>query len=295
MTRTGARLPARWPLIFVALLPRHLASRLAGALAAIRWPSVLQRWLNRAFVALAGVDASESELPITSYPSIQALFTRRLRPGLRPLDTERDADALMSPVDGRVGECGMVSAGTAVQVKGRSYTVARLLGEDAPRAELEGGTFATLYLSPRDYHRIHAPAAGRVTEARYLPGRLWPVNPRAVAHIDDLFAANERLVVWLETRRGPLALVAVGATLVGRVVVSFDDLTTNVRRGTRVVRRYEAGTTFAPGDELGRFEFGSTVVMVAPPATGVLAPASPGSVIRVGERIGTLRQAGSGS
>jgi phosphatidylserine decarboxylase len=256
----------------VVLLPRNAVSRWAGRLASVRLPGLLQRAEIRLFVWLAGVDASEAAEPIEAYPSLNRFFTRALREGARPIASE--PDALVSPCDGAWGAAGRIEGGTLLQVKGRSYRVEDLLGDEVMARAFEGGTFATLYLSPRDYHRFHTPAAGVIRRLDYWPGSLWPVNELGLLGVDALFARNERICAYLEmdvdyegAGRGPyepgggaavagdtLALVAVGATMVGSVRLRFDDLRTN-RRSAGPERRDlgEAAPRFERGEEWGHF------------------------------------------
>jgi len=288
-TAGDVAVPARWPLLLLTAIPKHLFSRLAGWFATRHWPQPWQRWLNRSFANQYRIDADESELPIEAYPSLQALFTRRLKLAARPLAA--DPRALVAPVDSAIGACGTADEDRIVQVKGRDYSVEQLLGGGDLSQPFRGGLFATFYLSPHDYHRIHSPIDGQVRAARYLPGRLWPVSPRAVAHIDDLFGRNERLAIFIESAIGPVALVAVGATMVGRVVVNFDDLTTHLAGARQVERRYPAGQQLHRGDEIGRFEFGSTVVMVLAAGSAEL-DLQPGQSVHMGQAIGRVSAAG---
>jgi phosphatidylserine decarboxylase len=234
--------------------------------------------------------------PIASFETFQQFFTRRLREDARPIDPA--SAAFVSPCDGAWGAAGTIEEGMLLQVKGGHYPLAALLGEglgaggedDAKR--LEGGAFATLYLSPRDYHRFHAPCDLEVVSARYLPGRLWPVNALGLRGVDGLFAQNERICAWMRPPGSlgpaPLCLVAVGATMVGSVKVEFDSLATNVRGGAPTHRSYDPGVPFARGQEWGRFEFGSTIVLVAAPGFVALDVPEPGTPVRLGRRIGTL-------
>jgi len=176
-------------------------------------------------------------------------------------------------------------------VKGRPYSLAALLGDAAVARAFEGGVYATFYLSPRDYHRFHMPCAALVRRAIYLPGSLWPVNRVGVEGIDGLFAQNERLCAFLSVRGAAedCCLVSVGATLVGKVRVRFDDLTTNLRGARPVTRSYaDPMPRFAKGEEWGRFEFGSTIVLVAAPGLMQLDAQPPGTQLRLGQRIGRL-------
>ncbi len=243
----------------MTLIPKHGVSRLLGWWARWRWPQPVQAWLNRGYVKIFGVNKDEAEHDIDSYVSIVDLFTRRLKDGLRPID--QSDDVLVSPADGAWGQLGRVQDGQALQVKGRPYSIAALLGDDEDAKKFSFGNYATFYLSPRDYHRFHMPIEGRLQKARYIPGRLWPVNRRSIAHIDQVFSKNERIVCFFDTPLGAMALVAVGATVVGRTVVEFDDLITNPRTRQIDTRSY-ADIPFQRGQELGRFEFGSTIILV---------------------------------
>jgi len=278
----------RLALTALGRLPVHALSRAAGRLAALRLPGPLQRAEIRLFGRAVGVDFREARDPIESYASLQDFFTRALAKGVRPIDPA--PDALVSPCDATWGAAGRVERGRLLQVKGRPYTVAALLGDAAAAGRCEGGAFATFYLSPRDYHRFHTPCEARVEQARYLPGRLWPVNRLGVEGIDGLFAENERIAACFRTPGGAaLWLVAVGATLVGKVHVVFDDLSTNHPGRDSVTRVYgDRAPSFAKGEEWGRFEFGSTLVLVAEPRAVRLDAAAPGQPVRLGERIGTL-------
>jgi phosphatidylserine decarboxylase len=277
-------------LTLLRLVPQHFVSRLAGRAAALPLPRPLRRPLVGAFGRTFGVDFGEVVGPLDSYASIQDFFTRALPPGGREVDAA--ADAVVAPCDGRWGSCGSVADGELLQVKGRPYSLAALLGSVADARAFEGGAYATFYLAPRNYHRFHSPCDGRVVRARYLPGALWPVNRVGVEGIPALFASNERLCAFLEVgaASAPLCLVAVGATMVGKVRVNFDDLTTNEGGRAPVERDYRpAGHRLAKGEEWGRFEFGSTIVLVAGREAMEVDCCPPGTELRLGRRIGRLR------
>lgn len=280
----------RYAIAALRLLPKNALSRWAGRAAALRLPPRLQRWQIRAFARAVGVDLGELRDPVESYPSLQDFFTRALREGARPIDPA--ADSLVAPCDGRWGTSGTVHDGTVLQVKGRPYSLATLLGDAAAAQAFAGGVYATFYLSPRDYHRFHMPCAARVVRATYIPGTLWPVNRLGVEHVEGLFAQNERLCAYVALEasdRADLCLVAVGATLVGKVRVTFDDLSTNVPRGRLLTRTYrDPYPRFAKGEEWGRFEFGSTIVMLAAPGAITLDMRPPGTPLRLGGRIGSV-------
>lgn len=285
-----------WPRRVAAVmryLPLGVVSRLAGRLARLRLPAPLQRAEIRALGRLFGIDFDEARDPVEAYASFQDFFTRALRDGARPIDPA--PDAFVSPCDGAWGASGHIEHGTLLQVKGRGYSLAALLGSPEDAERLEGGCYATFYLSPRDYHRFHAPCPVQVVAARYLPGSLWPVNRIGLEGVDGLFARNERICAWMrvggaatEPGEAPLCLVAVGATMVGAVHVTFDSLVTNVRGAKPVSRAYDPAIRFARGEEWGRFAFGSTIVMVAAPGVVDLQREEPGAPLRLGRRIGTL-------
>lgn len=277
--------------IAVALLralPKHALSRAAGWLAARRLPAPVRVPALRAFGRAVGVDFDEVAGPLDSFESLQAFFTRRLRDGVRPIDAT--PAAVVSPCDGSWGAVGTITDGQLLQVKGRLYDLAALLGDPAAARRFEGGAFATLYLSPRDYHRFHAPCAAQVRRATHLPGALWPVNRIGVEGIDGLFSVNERLCAFMSVAGAAedLCLVAVGATMVGKVRLTFDDLTTNRPGAAPETRVYGDRVALARGEEWGRFEFGSTIVLVAAPGLLALDAQPPGTPVRLGQRIGTL-------
>jgi phosphatidylserine decarboxylase len=268
------------------LVPKNLVSRLAGALARWRAPRPLREAAMRAFARRYRVDLASSP-GLETYATFGEFFARPLLPGLRPV--AGGEKVVVSPVDGTVSQAGVSTAGRLLQAKGIDYPVATLLGDPALAGRLEGGAWATLYLSPRDYHRIHFPLSGRVIGWRHLPGRLWPVNPASVRTVPGLFGVNERLVTLLDTPVGLCAVVAVGATIVGRVHAFYDPavpVTNAGRSGSE--GRYARPIPVEKGAELGAFEMGSTVILLFEPGRVSLeARLSPGARLWVGERIGS--------
>jgi phosphatidylserine decarboxylase len=274
----------------LSCLPRNALSRAAGHVVDWRLPPRLLRLLVRQFVRVYDVNVAEMRDSLDSFGTFQQFFTRALKDGARPIDAA--PDAFVAPCDGSWGAAGVVEGGTLLQVKARPYRLADLLASEAEARRFEGGTYATFYLAPRDYHRFHVPCTVRVTRATYVPGTLWPVNRMGIESIDSLFAQNERLCAYMALEGGverEICLVAVGATVVGRVRVAFDFLTTNCG-GTKVVSRsYEDGARrFEKGEEWGRFEIGSTIVLLAAPGVVGLDVQPPGSELRLGSRIGTI-------
>jgi phosphatidylserine decarboxylase len=224
--------------------------------------------------------------PLESFQTLQQFFTRALQAGARPIDP--DPDTVVAPCDGSWGASGAVASGTLLQLKGRPYSLAALLGDEEQAKRLEGGPFATFYLSPRDYHRFHMPCEATPVRARYLPGSLWPVNSIGVEGVEGLFAENERIVATFALPdAGELCIAAVGATLVGGVRLGFDDLATRAG-GAPATRHYDQAARLARGEEWGRFEFGSTLVMVAAPGLLGLDARPAGTPVRLGTRIGHL-------
>ena len=266
------------------LLPRNTLSRMVGAACRVNAPRPVMRAVIRTFARKYGVDAAEAERAIEDYPTFTEFFTRRLKPGARPI---AQGELLpVSPVDGTVGEIGEIVSGKLLQAKGKHYTLAELLGgpqaeEDA--AQFAGGTFLTIYLAPYNYHRIHAPLGGVITGYINVPGTLWPVNAVGVRNVERLFCVNERLTTFLTTPRGPCAVVAVGAMNVGRIRAIYDDVVTNARRTRAVQRRsYEKPIPVEKGGELGIFEMGSTVVVVFSPGVKLSPSLQVGVSIRLG-------------
>jgi phosphatidylserine decarboxylase len=258
-------------------LPQHALSRLTGWLAERERPRWLRQLVLRAFVRRYGVDLAEA-LPsdLAAFPTFNAFFTRALKPGARPLDDAR----VVAPVDGRISQLGRCDGDSVLQAKGRHYSLRALLGgDDAAAAPYRGGGFATIYLAPRDYHRVHMPCEGRLVATRYVPGRLFSVNPVTTAGVDRLFARNERLVCHFEGAAGPFAVVLVGAMIVAAIETVWCG---RVRRdsGAPLPPR---PLTLAQGAELGRFCLGSTVILLFPPDTVTwAAPLRAGATVRMG-------------
>lgn len=266
-------------------LPQHLLSRAVHAAARSRraW---LRELLIRRFIRRYGVDMSDAEQPDPrAYPDFNAFFTRALRGGARPL--AGGADDVLCPVDGRISQIGRVSNGRILQAKDRRFDVAGLLGDDRLARRFRGGVFATLYLAPRDYHRVHAPVSGMVTRMIHVPGRLFSVNPATTRAVPRLFARNERVVCLLEGARGSLAVVLVGAMLVGSIETVWAGEVTPPRG--RAVCDVSYGTRpprLVAGAELGRFNMGSTVIVLGEPGLHWRADLLPEHALRMGERLG---------
>lgn len=240
-------------------VPKNHLSWLVGSLVSIRLPGAMSSFLIRRFAARYGASLDEAEHPPEHYRSLGEFFTRNLRPGLRPIEGD-----FVSPVDGRLREWGTVTEGRIPQVKGKTYALREFLGNDDIAPTFEGGHFFNFYLSPRDYHHIHAPVRGVVARSIHVPGHLWPVNDWSLHAIDDLFSVNERVVTYLKSRFGVIALVMIGATNVGKMSVTYDDFVTNVPPRAKSPRRrdYPRPLTLSAGDRLGTFHMGSSVVVL---------------------------------
>jgi phosphatidylserine decarboxylase len=276
-------------------LPNALLSRAFGRLSDIAFPSPLQASINHGYARLVGADLGEAELPAAQYQTLGSFFTRRLRDGLRPID--EGEGALVSPVDGRISQLGALDHDlTLLQAKGKHYALAELLGSDEDAQRFDGGAFITLYLSPRDYHRIHAPVTGEILSMRYLPGQLLPVNPFAVRSFEALFPRNERLISFLRAEDGThVAVVKVGATCVGRISLAYDDFITNLSSTHRpLTRHYPSPIPVRRGDELGMFNLGSTVILVVQGPSFALEPTlAPEDPVRLGMRLGRWQPSAS--
>ncbi len=244
------------------LLPKLLITRLLGMFARRRCGALTQ-WAIRRFIARYNVNLAEAlQTEPGAYATFNDFFTRALRPGARPLATAR----LVCPVDGAISQFGRIERDQIFQAKGKSFSSSALLaGNEELARRFDDGLFATLYLSPRDYHRIHMPCDGRLISMRYVPGELYSVNPTTARAIDALFARNERVVCDFDSPHGPFALVLVGATIVGSIATAWHGVVNPPRSPS--VRHWDyrdRNITLKQGEEMGRFLLGSTVVLLFP-------------------------------
>lgn len=275
----------------VARLPQNGISRLAGRLADLPLPRFVRPAIFGVFARLVGVDLDEVEKPLAEHPSLGAFFVRRLRPGLRPMPEDRAA--VVSPVDGRLAAFGAIDGDQLLQVKGLHYSLDDLVDDAGESQRFRGGFFVTIYLSPQDYHRIHAPCAGTIAWARHVPGRLFPVNRPSVAVVPDLFARNERVMCSIETAAGGVLVAAVGALNVGRISSAFDrgwngprGGVSNRRGAGAETRRYDPPLVVERGADLMAFHLGSTVVLLFEPGAFRLdRDLREGSLMRLGRTI----------
>lgn len=270
-------------------LPQHAISRAVHWLTRLQQPA-FKNWMIRGFIRRFQVDMSLAAEPEpTAYPSFNAFFTRSLRPDARPLPAE--ANAIICPVDGSVSQAGDIADGRIFQAKGQSFTTVELLGGDsALAAQFDAGKFATLYLSPRDYHRIHIPLAGTLSRMLHIPGRLFSVNPPTTRAVPRLFARNERVVTVFETAYGPMAVIMVGALNVGSIeTVWAGEVTPPRGRAIRNWSYADQRMQFNKGAEIGRFNMGSTVIVLfAADHTEWDRQLTADASVRMGQKIGVM-------
>jgi phosphatidylserine decarboxylase len=267
------------------IVPQHALTRLAGRLAASERPWLREAMIRR-FAKAYGVDMDEAARGFGEFASFNDFFTRELRPDARPLDDA--SQFILSPADGAVSQLGTISGGRIFQAKGRDFTTAELLGHGAEAAaRFDGGSFITIYLSPKDYHRVHMPTAGRLQSTAYIPGDLFSVNGATAEGVDRLFARNERLACLFEGPDGSFASIMVGAMIVAGVDTVWPHRFAG--HGRTVVREdFAAGTIdLAAGNEMGRFYLGSTVVLLFEPGrVAWLDGLKAGDPLRMGQAIG---------
>lgn len=251
-------------ILFQHIVPQHLLSRFVGKIADCQTPWVKNtfiKWFAKKY-QINMMEARE-EVP-TNYPSFNAFFTRELKDGARPIDM--DQASIVSPADGAISQLGKIEHGRIFQAKGRGYGLSTLLGGDQERAKpFIDGEFATIYLSPRDYHRVHMPVKGTLTHTTYVPGDLFSVNQTTAEGVDQLFARNERLVAYFDTEYGPMAMVLVGAMIVAGIETVWSGQEAPALK--RPVHTSFSPTSSEPitlekGEEMGRFKLGSTVVLL---------------------------------
>lgn len=272
-------------------LPHRFLSGLARMLAYSDDPRV-SRWLIDTVTEKFGVDLNEAANPDPrAYPTFNAFFTRALKPGARR--AQGDARTLLMPADGRISQCGPIRAGEIFQAKGRSFTALELLGGDeAAAAPFRDGEYATVYLSPRDYHRVHMPWTGTLRETVHVPGRLFSVGPDAVRNVPRLFARNERLVCHFDTDFGPMALVMVGALLVSGVETVWSGIEIPAYGDRVTTKDYRGkGITLKRFEEMARFNYGSTVIVLLPPGAATLdAGLSAETAVRLGQPLARVQR-----
>lgn len=279
--------------LFVAvqyILPHHLLSRAVGWLAETRIAAIKNIFIS-IFVRVFKVDLSEADEPNQqSYPNFNAFFVRELRPQARPLCMETDAVAC--PADGHLSEIGDIDSGRLIQAKGKSFQLSALLGGDEYMSQLfMGGKYATIYLSPQDYHRVHIPLDAQLQTMVHIPGRLFSVNTATTEMVDGLFARNERVVCLFDTSAGPMAVVLVGAMICASIETSWAGLVTPMKKEVRTIHypNTVSEVSLSKGSEMGRFKLGSTVIVLfGPDIVEWRKDLHAQSRVRMGEQLGTL-------
>ena len=269
--------------LFLDAISDDRLSQQVGRLAALEVPPGVLRAAIAAYVRHYAVDLSEAADPIDSFRTFNEFFTRRLREGTRPICPGETTVA--SPCDGTVATYGTLADGRLRQIKGRDYELAELVGDSGRAERLTTGRYVTIYLSPRDYHRVHSPVAGQILGYTYIPGRLFPVNAMAVKRVDRLFVVNERLITWIRSSGGMVGVVMVGATSVGQMSASYAAVRTNQGSKARATVELPEPIEIGKGDEIGRFNLGSTVVLLVEDPDVRLSGLTEGAKVRMGEEL----------
>lgn len=241
------------------VLPKNFISYLFGVFASLTWPGFLVRQVIEIFARMYNIDLYEADKLLIEYRSLDDFFTRKLKLGIRPI-----AKGVVHPADANLTQQAKINGGTLIQAKGKNFSLKEFIRNDSLTKKLSDGYFFTYYLCPTDYHRVHSPVDGFITDIHYIPGKLWPVNEWSVGSIKNLFAINERVVVNIKTSQGVCSLVMVGATNVGKMTLTFDNavITNKFLNRNSIEKKYETPIAIEKGQDLGAFHMGSTVVMV---------------------------------
>ncbi|PCI30734.1 MAG: phosphatidylserine decarboxylase [SAR324 cluster bacterium] len=273
--------------LLLRLLPKNLLSRLMGVLADQQVPALLLQAIIHIYAHVYKIRLSELKKPLREMRSFNDFFTRELKKELRPIDPT--PHSITSPVDGTVAEHGSIKQGLLVQTKGILYSLNDLVGDQ--NAQLfESGYFMTIYLSPADYHRIHTPVAGQVKKFSYFSGNLWPVNSLGVNNVGGLFSLNERILTPIESPFGTVGIVKVGATVVGKIKLKFHSLTSNQGKASQINLPVLPARNFQKGEELGRFQLGSTVILLFQKDQMLPKDMFKGKKLKMGQVIGTFNK-----
>ena len=268
--------------LFLKLLPKNLLSRFVGFLASLRISKIAIKWFAKRY----NINLDEAARPISEYKTLNDFFTRTLKDGARPVAELDNKKAVVSPVDGKIAQWGKIEDGRMIQAKGRHYTVQDLIGNEEEAKPYINGQFMTIYLAPTDYHRIHHYADGDIEGFRYVPGTLFPVNPFSVQNIENLFPINERLTTFIESNGYKTAICKVGATIVGKIKVTYCDTESNISKNVKA-ESYDKKIPVTKDQELGLFAMGSTVVLLFPEkGFKFIDPLPADSRFKVGELLG---------
>ena len=269
-------------IILLTLLPKNLMSRIAGCFA----NSKVSRPFIPAFAKRYKIDLNEAGKAISEYPTLNAFFTRHLKPGLRPVFDADNNMSICSPVDGTIAQMGPIVNGTLIQAKGLDYKLDELIGDKEEASQFQDGYFMTIYLAPTDYHRMHHYLDGFITGLRVIPGRLFPVNVLSVNNVKNLFPINERITTYLDNKQGKKsAIVKVGATIVGKIKLAYHDAESN--KGIALAQKFDSPIEVKKADEMGYFAMGSTVVMVYEKGSyQINSELKAGNKVKLGENLG---------
>ena len=270
------------------ILPTALLSRIFGFITRINFPQSMLKGIITWYSKKFGVISSDYTEPDNGFKNLDEFFTRSLIPGKRKFD--KSGKKILSPVDARIDSYGKITGDKLIQAKGIEYTISDLLPCSLASKFIDG-YFATLYLAPGDYHRIHSPSDGKISGWLYTPGRLFTVQEFMVKGLPGLFSINERLTTFIETRKGMIAVCKVGAMNVGRITLSYNNIITNkgfLRKKTETVFNKKEQIPIKAGDELGKFHLGSTIVLLVDKKAGSLNKIKPGKKIKTGEIIGEI-------
>lgn len=268
--------------------PQRLISMIYGKLSHCECPR-FKNWAIKRFIRLYGINIQEAAVTDPeAYANFHDFFIRKLDPSQRPLD--QTPNGIVSPCDGTISQIGEIEAGTLIQAKDRKFSLQNLVGNHPLASEFTHGKFATIYLAPKDYHRVHMPAEGTLRSVCYLPGKLFSVNPVTATHIDDLFARNERVVCFFDSPQGPFAVILVGAMIVGSITTSFNGTLTPPRSNKVAQFDYsnspEHHIKLDKGEEMGYFSLGSTVILLFTEKLSWEQELTQHTRIVVGQRIG---------
>lgn len=246
------------------LLPKRRLSRWIGHFMHWQGPKWWAKLSVKTFAKMYNIDLNEAEKPYSDYPSIGEFFIRKLKAGIRPIGQ----GWAVHPADSKITQAEPIHKGALIQAKGITYDLLNFTQDQDSLKKWDEGMFLTYYLCPTDYHRVHSPVDGVISDVRYMPGELWPVNEWSTTNIKNLFTVNERVLVEIQTELGPVGVVFVGATNVGHIVLSFDSQVRGNQKGPHIFqhKKYHPEIPVKKGDELGMFRMGSTIVMLYPKA-----------------------------
>lgn len=275
--------------VLLWLLPKNLASALVGYLVSLNLPKMCTDKIIKGFVRLFDVNLAESRYPIEHFKSLQQFFIRELKEGVRPINQQEDS--IVSPADGVVSQQGTITNGQMIQAKGRFYSVLDLVKDEVLADTFSNGHFFTLYLSPKDYHRFHMPLAACISETIFVGGALWPVNRFAVDNIENLFAINERSITVAHCQKTglPFLVIAVGACMVGKIELNYLPNIKSNPWPRRYLHSPEQKIIMSKGEELGKFMFGSTIILLFSAGFNLAVRVQTPQKIQMGEKLAIRR------